>query len=312
MNIGIPRDHPVLGEIVRRLVGAYEPDRIYLFGSTARGDSRADSDYDLMVVVPDDAPPERRRSRLAYQVLRGTGTGRRTSWCGLGRPSTARWTCRTSLSATIYSTAASAHIPVSPRAPGGDTRMVGEGPYSDLRAAETSLGRRRRCSTTTSSTAKQAAEKAMKGFLTWHGRPFRKTHSLEEIGEQCLRVDSTLRDLVDRAVPLTEYAWKFRYPGEPEGPAPVEADEAFVVARDVFAAILANTAGRDATVMPGSPSMGRRGLPATEKSAVALVGRFCKNVPGPRGSGRRQHWMRLRSYPRRGADALFDLRLREP
>ena len=66
-----------------------------------------------------------------------------------------------------------------------------------------------------------------------------KAHSLEEIGEQCLQVDSTLRDLVDRAVPLTEYAWKFRYPGEPEGSAPVEAEEAFDVARDVFAAILA-------------------------------------------------------------------------
>ncbi len=73
MNTEIPWDDPVLGEIVRRLVEAYEPDRIYLFGSNARGDSGPDSDYDLMVVVPDDAPPERRRSRLAYQVLRGTG-----------------------------------------------------------------------------------------------------------------------------------------------------------------------------------------------------------------------------------------------
>ena len=27
----------------------------------------------------------------------------------------------------------------------------------------------------------QAAEKTMEGFLTWHGCPFRKTHSLEEI-----------------------------------------------------------------------------------------------------------------------------------
>lgn len=26
-----------------------------------------------MVIVPDEAPPDRRRSRLAYQVLRGTG-----------------------------------------------------------------------------------------------------------------------------------------------------------------------------------------------------------------------------------------------
>jgi predicted nucleotidyltransferase len=63
-----------LAEIVRRLIAAYEPERIYLFGSRARGDSGANSDYDLMVVVPDSAPPERMRSRLAYQVLRGTGT----------------------------------------------------------------------------------------------------------------------------------------------------------------------------------------------------------------------------------------------
>lgn len=64
---------PKLQEIVRRLVEAYEPDRVYLFGSKARGEEGPDSDYDLMVVVPDEAPPERQRSRLAYQVLRGTG-----------------------------------------------------------------------------------------------------------------------------------------------------------------------------------------------------------------------------------------------
>jgi len=62
-----------LAEILRRLVDAYQPDRIYLFGSMARGDADGDSDYDLMVVVPDDAPPERRDSGLAYTVLRGTG-----------------------------------------------------------------------------------------------------------------------------------------------------------------------------------------------------------------------------------------------
>lgn len=64
---------PRLQEIVQRLVKAYEPERVYLFGSMARGEEGPDSDYDLMVVVPDEAPPERQRSRLAYQVLRGTG-----------------------------------------------------------------------------------------------------------------------------------------------------------------------------------------------------------------------------------------------
>lgn len=58
-----------LGEIVLRLKAAYQPERIYLFGSKARGDGGPDSDYDLLLVVPDDAPPERRDSKLAYQVL---------------------------------------------------------------------------------------------------------------------------------------------------------------------------------------------------------------------------------------------------
>lgn len=73
MEADILRDDLVLAEIVRRLAAAYEPERIYLFGSKARGDAGPDSDYDLMVVVPDDAPPARRRSRLAYEALRGTG-----------------------------------------------------------------------------------------------------------------------------------------------------------------------------------------------------------------------------------------------
>lgn len=64
---------PTLAEIVRRLVDAYRPERIYLFGSKARGEAGAHSDYDLLIVVPDDATPERSRSGLAYQALWGTG-----------------------------------------------------------------------------------------------------------------------------------------------------------------------------------------------------------------------------------------------
>ncbi len=64
---------PRLAELVRRVVAAYAPERVYLFGSCARGDSGPDSDYDLMLVVPDDAAPERKRSKLAYESLWGTG-----------------------------------------------------------------------------------------------------------------------------------------------------------------------------------------------------------------------------------------------
>jgi uncharacterized protein len=68
------RSVTILREVVQRLVCAYAPERIYLFGSTGRGDTQPDSDLDLMIVVPDNASAVRRRSRLAYQVLRGTGT----------------------------------------------------------------------------------------------------------------------------------------------------------------------------------------------------------------------------------------------
>lgn len=64
---------PVLSEIIRRLVEAYRPERVYLFGSKARGESGPDSDYDILLIVPDDAPPALRRSRLAYERLWGTG-----------------------------------------------------------------------------------------------------------------------------------------------------------------------------------------------------------------------------------------------
>ncbi len=73
-----------LAEIVRRLVEAYRPERLYLFGSRARGDAGPDSDYDLLVVVDDDATEARRKSRLAYEALRGTGTAADVLVCTRG------------------------------------------------------------------------------------------------------------------------------------------------------------------------------------------------------------------------------------
>jgi hypothetical protein len=79
MSLGLPDDggilrrDPLLAEIVRRLRAVFQPNRIYLFGSRARGDAGTDSDYDLMVVVRDDMPAPLRRPGLAYKALRGTG-----------------------------------------------------------------------------------------------------------------------------------------------------------------------------------------------------------------------------------------------
>ncbi len=66
----VPKD-PRLEEAVRRLASAYEPDAIYLFGSRARGDAREWSDWDLLLVVPDEAPRERKMAEIAYSTLWG-------------------------------------------------------------------------------------------------------------------------------------------------------------------------------------------------------------------------------------------------
>jgi len=42
-----------LDEIIQRIVPAFHPLRVILFGSTARGEMGPDSDLDLLVVMPD-------------------------------------------------------------------------------------------------------------------------------------------------------------------------------------------------------------------------------------------------------------------
>src|ERR1017187_1775134 len=60
---------PVLAEVVRRLQELYHPEQIYLFGSTARGESGPDRDYALRVVVADSTPVALRDSGRAYKAI---------------------------------------------------------------------------------------------------------------------------------------------------------------------------------------------------------------------------------------------------
>ncbi|MGO4883175.1 MAG: nucleotidyltransferase domain-containing protein [Bryobacteraceae bacterium] len=62
-----------IDEITRRLVEFYNPVRIYLFGSEARGDAGPDSDLDFLVVVPDDAPENKLHPGAGRRAVLGTG-----------------------------------------------------------------------------------------------------------------------------------------------------------------------------------------------------------------------------------------------
>jgi HEPN domain-containing protein len=128
-----------------------------------------------------------------------------------------------------------------PHDPGraADTRAWLGKAKRDLQAAKRLLRPPRALSGEAAFHCQQAVEKALKGFLAWHDVPFRKTHYLMEIGAACIAIDATLKELVGRAVPLTEYAWKFRYPGETAAPARKEVAFALVLATEVYQAIIA-------------------------------------------------------------------------
>ncbi len=78
--------------------------------------------------------------------------------------------------------------------------------------------------------SQQAAEKALKGFLTFRQIAFRKTHNLADLGSQCSGADRTLEAILREAEGLTDYAAAFRYPDAPYEPDSAEAVEALAIA----------------------------------------------------------------------------------
>lgn len=104
----------------------------------------------------------------------------------------------------------------------------------DLRAADVDLAAVPPLVEDAAFHAQQAVEKSLKAFLALHDMPIRKTHDLVGLGAECVAADSTLEPLLRRAGELTEFAWRFRYPGVPEGLSSEEAMEALSVAREVY------------------------------------------------------------------------------
>ena len=69
----------ITAEITRRIVEGFHPQRIVLFGSRARGDARADSDYDVLIVAPSDQDIHQRLVPV-YSALRGLGIAKDILW----------------------------------------------------------------------------------------------------------------------------------------------------------------------------------------------------------------------------------------
>jgi HEPN domain-containing protein len=85
----------------------------------------------------------------------------------------------------------------------------------------------------------QAAEKALKAYLTWRDEPFRRIHDLEELVEQCRALDAAFGSLVPAARRLTVYAVDPRYPSDFSTPSPDDVRLARQLAEEVVAFVLA-------------------------------------------------------------------------
>lgn len=81
--------------------------------------------------------------------------------------------------------------------------------------------------------SQQAAEKALKAFLTARQSPFHLTHDLVELQGQCRGIDASFDAFVGAAQTLTPYATQFRYPGGPMAPPAADADQALTLAQNV-------------------------------------------------------------------------------
>ena len=62
----------IIREMVRRIVDRFDPEKIILFGSHARGNARPDSDVDLLVVM-NFSGNRRRQASILDSTLIGTG-----------------------------------------------------------------------------------------------------------------------------------------------------------------------------------------------------------------------------------------------
>jgi HEPN domain-containing protein len=85
--------------------------------------------------------------------------------------------------------------------------------------------------------AQQCAEKAMKAFLVYHERPFRKTHNLTELGGAVARIEPALAELMREASLMTEFAWRFRYPGDSASVSERDALQSIELAERVLAEV---------------------------------------------------------------------------
>lgn len=216
-----------LDEIVARLVEKFHPTRMWLFGSRARGDARADSDYDFLVEtesVPDGVKVNRQLMTwlddfpdAEVQVhLRSPGQVERRQ----NDPGRVDWDVAREGRLVFAARGVRALRPVS------NNKLVREppaGPPDSLAGWVTHAERDLRAAVHLASDvaefkegicfhSQQAAEKYLKALLiSKHQRPAR-THKLPDLLVHLQKIGILLTNLEDDCAFLSPFAVEVRYP----------------------------------------------------------------------------------------------------
>jgi hypothetical protein len=72
-RIAHPGMFPEIGMLLARIKEAYNPIDVILYGSRARGQATAQSDWDLKVIVADEAPEHLFSPMFGWRVQEGSG-----------------------------------------------------------------------------------------------------------------------------------------------------------------------------------------------------------------------------------------------
>jgi HEPN domain-containing protein len=104
----------------------------------------------------------------------------------------------------------------------------------DLKTAKDELSAPEPFTNTVCFHSQQCVEKYLKAYLTFSGKPFRKTHDLTELINECIELDPDFKIFFEMNVDkLTQYAIDTRYPEEFYTPDINEAKESIEIAEKV-------------------------------------------------------------------------------
>jgi uncharacterized protein len=222
----------VPAELLDPVVAYFRPQRVIVFGSTARGEANADSDIDLLVIVDDDTPAEKLSLKARSEACRSY-----LDAADIFPIRAARFERYRTIVGTLAAEADADGIvvygpplePPSMRTPNPQARWEAVERWlavaeRDREAVVVCLSSGETLRGVAAFHCQQAVEKLLKGFLVLARKRSRKTHSPADLGAMAVASFPDLADFVAAAENWSKWAVVYRYPEE-EGEAAPEPDE---------------------------------------------------------------------------------------